>query len=83
MTVRLHIERLVIEGLNLGAAERARLERAIAEELSVRFAAEAEVTWSSFAVPALPPVTIVDAPRESGRALGRSVAAALHGGLKQ
>lgn len=82
MTVRLHIERLVVEGLELSAAEGTRLEAAIAEELSARFAAGGEADWSGFSVPALSPLAIATAPREGASAIGRQVAAALHGGLK-
>lgn len=82
MSVRLHIERLVVEGFDLTAADAARLEGAIAEELSARFAAGEEAAWSGFAVPALPPIDVAAAPREGAQGLGRHVAAALYGGLK-
>lgn len=82
MTVRLHIERLVLEGLDLEPADGGRLERAIIQDLSARFAAGDGADWSGFAVPTLPPLDIATAPREGARGLGRQVAAALHRGLK-
>lgn len=82
MSVRLHIERLVVDGFDLTGADAAQLEGAIAEALSARFATGEEAAWSSFAMQVLPPLKLAALPREGARGLGRQVAAALYGGLK-
>ena len=82
MTVRLHIERLVLDGLEMTSAEAMRVEASIASELTARFAAGAEAEWTSFSVPALEPLYVDAEPSQDPAALGRHVAAGLYGGLK-
>lgn len=82
MTVRLHIERLVVEGLDLKSADAAVLEAAIADGLSARLADATGTDWKGFAVPALPSIHIAAAPAGGPRLLGLEVAAALYGEIK-
>ncbi|MFL6858311.1 MAG: hypothetical protein ACJ8EB_10440 [Allosphingosinicella sp.] len=82
MSVHLHIDRLVVEGLDLAAADAPRLAAAIEAELAARLTTRNGAEWSDLAVPALPPLDIGPAPGSGPNALGRGVAAALHGALK-
>jgi len=81
MTVRLHIERLVVEGLELSAADGAHLQGAIAEELSARLASADPAQWTGFSVPALAVGPIAIGEGAGPDLLGRSAGAALHQGL--
>jgi len=82
MTVRLHIDRLVVEGLGLSGADAPRLRAALEAELSARLAADESARWSGRAVPALPPGEVALAPGAGAETIGRQVAAALHAGLR-
>jgi hypothetical protein len=81
MTVRLHIERLVVEGLDLTRAEAARVGAALEAELTERLAGMPPGSWSDRAMPVLTaaPMTV---PHQPGpEPLGRAAGAALHRGL--
>ena len=82
MTVRLHIERLVLEGLDLTGAQAERLKAVMAEELGTLFASNEGAEWSSFAVPAVRPLEIAAGPRDGIDALAAPAAAALYRGLR-
>jgi hypothetical protein len=82
MSVHLHIERLVVEGLDLAAADAPRLAAALEAQLGARLAADEGTHWTNLAVPALAPLATDPAPGNGADALGRQVAAALHGALK-
>jgi hypothetical protein len=81
MTVRLHIERLVVEGLELTAADAARLKESITNELTARFAEGGPGEWTSLSVPTLERLHVAAEPSQGPGALGRHVGAALHRGL--
>jgi hypothetical protein len=83
MTVRLHIERLVVDGFELSPAGIRRLRAALEAELGERPAAEAADDWKSFAVPALALNGLRIAELTDAEDIGRGIAFALHGGLSQ
>lgn len=83
--IRLHIERLVVDGLPLTPAQAARMQAALERELARLLAHGDPAAWRAGAVHAIAaaPVTPVtwDAsrPHQLGRALARSVFASLGG----
>jgi hypothetical protein len=84
MTIRLHVERLALEGLTLTGAERVRLERALVGELTRLLEAEgAERVHGAFvdggAIAGLRGSEVVMAPGESTAALGVQVARSVYG----
>ena len=83
MTVRLHIERLVLDGFAVTGAEGACVRAALESELIERLAAEPPASWADLAVPTLTfePIKLPEQPGP-GR-LGRAAGAALHGGLRR
>jgi hypothetical protein len=82
MSVHLHIDRLVVEGLDLVAADGPRLAAALEAQLGARLAAGGSAGWTGLAVPALGPLAVAAAPGTAAETLGRQVATALHGALK-
>ncbi len=79
--MRLHIERLVIDGFALTGAEAALVRAALEAELTDRLASEAPGSWGNISVPALAFGSIAVPPRAGPDRLGRAAAAALHRGL--
>ncbi|HYI65202.1 MAG TPA: hypothetical protein VEW71_09985 [Allosphingosinicella sp.] len=82
MTVRLHIERLVVEGLAMTAHEATLIQSALEAELGALLGSGAEMRWAGTAVPSLPSMRFVSASELGADELGRQAAAALYGGLK-
>jgi hypothetical protein len=83
MKIRLHIERLILDGVTLSAAERPRLQAAVEMELG-RLLGERGIAnglESGVAIDAVRGGT-VQLPREvSGTGLGKQVALAVYGGI--
>ena len=81
MRVRLHIERLVLEGLEIPAGARDGLRRALQAELTRLIAAGGLAPWSAggAALPALPAPAIGAAGPP--RRLGTAIAGAVYAGL--
>ncbi|MET0340083.1 MAG: hypothetical protein ABW252_03740 [Polyangiales bacterium] len=87
MTIRIHIDRLVLEGIALDRPSTARLEEALVAHLRALFA-EAPADWSELVrldaarTPgaALGPLRL--AARVDGPTLGRDIAQALHAGVR-
>jgi hypothetical protein len=83
MDVRLHIERLVLDGLPLGPRERRELEAALGAELG-RLLAQGPLHPELAAGGAVPSLRAPDLPLVAGQgpqALGEGLARSLHGGL--
>lgn len=83
MTVRLHIERLVVDGLELDRADGARLAAALETKLGEHLSAHSAADWSSFAVPALPLDGFTAAGQGGVEDLGCRIADIIHQGLKR
>jgi hypothetical protein len=85
MNVRLHIDRLVLDGIAVPQADRPQLQEALERELA-RLIAEGGVS-ASFAVGLAVPSVEVDDLRlragEGAQNLGRQIAGALYGGLRR
>jgi hypothetical protein len=81
MTVRLHIERLVVEGFPLTGADGVSLGAALEAELTARLIGNEPASWSSLAVPTLGVEPIRLTPNAGPKQLGGLVGAALHDGL--
>lgn len=79
--VRLHIERLTLEGLALSPAERAQMVAALEAELGAMIGRGGLAPAVGFALPALlvPPVT-APAPFDAA-SFGRALAGALYSGM--
>ena len=81
MTIRLHIERLVIDDPDIGRADAERLLAALEAELGRRFARSRPESAQSYSMPAL--ALGVRLPEGTGSdGLGREAGAALHKGLR-
>ncbi|HET9252855.1 MAG TPA: hypothetical protein VFP58_12150 [Candidatus Eisenbacteria bacterium] len=83
MTIVVHIDRLVLDGLDLAPGMTARLGAAVEAELT-QLLTRGELPMgirTGGAVPSLPGGTISVAPRQPTAPLGRSIARAVHGGL--
>lgn len=83
MDVRLHIERLVLDGLRLGPRERRELEAALSDELG-RLLGQGPLHPELAAGGAVPSVRAPDLPLAAGqgpRELGEGLARSIHGGL--
>jgi hypothetical protein len=83
MTLRLHIERLVVEGLDLSRAEAEHLGAALKAELAGRLAEAPFRSWTDLAVSTLTVEPISVSHQVGSPQLGREAAAALHEGLSQ
>lgn len=85
MNVRLHIERLVLEGIAVSHADRPRLQATIERELQ-RLIGESGVSGGLSSAGAVPSIRgedmRVDAT-EGPAELGRHIAGALYGGLRR
>jgi len=77
MNVRLHIDRLVLEGV---PADGVRVQRAIEAELT-RLIADRGIAANGFAVPTVRAPQITFAPDAKPAQLGSSIANAIHNGL--
>lgn len=82
MTVRLHIERLVVEGAVVTRAEADRLRAALETELSERLSQCPPESWTGLAVPALTLEPIAFSQPANFQELGRGAGAALLKGLQ-
>lgn len=79
--VRLHIERLSLDGLPLSPAERAGMVAALEAELGAMIARHGLAPGGSFATPALlAPQITAPVPFDPG-AFGRALAGALYSGI--
>lgn len=81
MTVRLHIERLVIDGAAGTRAEAAKVQEALAAELLARLSAIPPRDWVSSALPAVTLEPIPLGPNANAEQLGRQAGSALFDGL--
>lgn len=83
MTIRVHVERLALEGIGLSGVERARLERAMVAELTQLLsspgAAEAIAQRGGLASVAAPDLIVQ--PNDTGTGIGRSLAHAVFGSI--
>jgi hypothetical protein len=83
MTVHVHIERLVLDGLPVPPAERPLLQAAVEGELARRLAADGAssgvLAGGAFARLAAPPVHLPARP--DAVTVGRQIAGAVHTGL--
>ena len=77
MNVRLHIDRLVLDGVNVSAADRPRLQAAVEAELARLI--EANGISPALASGVAPPITL--APKATPAQLGASIAGSLYGGI--
>ncbi|HEX4953037.1 MAG TPA: hypothetical protein VF017_06555 [Thermoanaerobaculia bacterium] len=83
MSVHLHIERLVLDGLPLGPRERRELEAALGAELG-RLLAQGPLHPELAAGQAVPSLRAPDLPMPQNQgptALGQGLARSIHGGL--
>jgi len=83
MNVVLHIERLLLDGLPLTAAQGAQVRAAVERELARMLAGGgvADALRGGGAVPQVPAPHIALAPAERPDAIGRHVARALHASI--
>lgn len=84
MDVRLHIERLVLDGIAVTPSERASLTDAVQAELSrlVTAGGVSDAVAGGFAVPSLPAATMTAAGLPfNAREFGRDVARAVYSGI--
>jgi len=81
MNIRLHIDRLVLEGLDVPSASRAALGAALEQELARLIAAGGLAPWlaGGTAVPSMdaPPIDAPGSPHQ----LGTAIAGALYAGM--
>lgn len=80
--IRLHIDRLVVDGFGLASADGPKLEAALSEELGRLLVADAGA-WSAMAAPALLGPAIIAPPAAGAEGLGTAIAGALYGGLRE
>lgn len=83
MNVRLHIDRLVLDGISVSAADRPRLQAAIEHELARLITANgiSPALASGGALPSIAVPQITLAPHAKPAQLGASIAGALYGGV--
>lgn len=79
--MRLHIERLVIDGFAMTGAEAVSVQAAVEAELAAGLMGSLRTSWTSLSVPrlALDPIRLT--PNAGPEQLGGMVGAALHDGL--
>jgi hypothetical protein len=85
MTVRLHIDRLVLDGIAVAQADRPHLQEAIERELT-RLIGEGGVSASfetGLNVPSVEAADLQIQPRGGAADLGHRIAGALYGGLRR
>lgn len=83
MNVRLHIDRIVLDGLDVTAADRVRLKASIESELT-RLVAERGISPElarGIAVPSVPAPQIAVQPNARPAQLGAAIAGAVIGGV--
>ena len=83
MTIDLHIERLVLEGVDVAFADRAHVAAAVESEL-VRMLGEGGLHPALAGGVALPSISAPDAtiaPRAGAAQIGGAIAQSLHGGI--
>ena len=83
MSIRVHVESLVLEGLPLSPVERTRLERALVAELtrSLGEGNYAKALGRHGAVPGLPAADIRVDARDGGASIGTQLARSMYGSL--
>jgi hypothetical protein len=83
MSIEVHVERLVLDGLALAPAERAALGAGFEHELGALLERHGlgGGLASGATVPSLPGGVVALAPNGGHAALGQRIAAAVHGGL--
>jgi hypothetical protein len=83
MSIRVHVESLVLEGLPLSPVERARLERALVAELtrSLGEGGSAKALGRHGAVPGLPAADIRVGANDGGASIGTQLARSMYGSL--
>ena len=83
MSVRLHIDRLVLDGVNVRAADRPRLQTAIESELARLIATGgiAPELANGVAVPSVRAPQIALPQKNDATQLGTSIAGAVYGGV--
>lgn len=84
MSVRIHIDRLVLDGVSVRAADRLRLQAAVEAELArlITSGGLAPELAQGIAVPAVRAPQIALAPHAKPAQLGASIAGAVYGGVK-
>ena len=83
MNVRLHIDRLVLDGIEIGPADRPRLQAAIEQELARLIGAGgiSPELAGGVALPSVSAPQIALAPDAKPAQLGASIAGAVYGGV--
>lgn len=81
MDIRVHIERLVLEGIPVSPGERPLIQAALEAELADRLAAGGHGALAGGATPRLDTGTIHLSRQPESAALGRQIAGAIHAGL--
>jgi hypothetical protein len=84
MNITLHIDRLVLDGIDVSAADRPRLAAAVEQELGRLFAAGGGVhpaLAGGTSVPSVQAPPMPAAPPGNAAALGTNIARAVHGGI--
>ena len=80
MNVRMHIDRVVLDGIDVAPADRARLKGAIESELA-RLVAERGIASVSGAVPSIRAPQIHVSPGAKPAQLGNAIAGSVMGGM--
>ena len=83
MTVNIHIDQLIVDGLALSEAEQAQLGRSLAAELTTLLSEQPVARWARdwSSLANRPLVLTLGSPEPA--ALGRQVACAVHTGLRR
>ncbi|HEX2832557.1 MAG TPA: hypothetical protein VHW00_06060 [Thermoanaerobaculia bacterium] len=81
MNVCLHIDRLVLDGIDLSSADRPRLQLAIEQELARLIGARGLAFRDAVALPSIRTPQITVAPDAKPSQLGTSIAGAVFGGV--
>ena len=83
MNVRLHIDRLVLDGIDVGPADRPRLQAAVEQELARLIAAGgiSPELAGGVALPSVRAPQITLAPDAKSAQLGTAIAGAVYGGV--
>jgi hypothetical protein len=81
MNIRLHIERLIVDGLPLSPREQRRLRATVETRLGALLAAAPPAGISGYSVPALPVAPIAWGSDNTGVTAGDRIARSLHSAL--
>lgn len=81
MNVRLHIDRLVLDGIDVGTADRPQLQAAIERELARLIGERGLAFRNGVALPSIRTPQIAFAPDAKPAQLGTSIAGAVFGGV--